>query len=534
MMPSDRSTSRAVDAPSEPLPAVDLTQHSSHRPPDKRASQIARRIEADVIRRGWPVGQSLGSEQALQSRYDASRSVLREAVRLVEHHQVAQMRRGPNGGLFVSVPDAGPATRALAMYLEYLGTSIDDLLNARLLLEPLAAELAAERIDDEGIERLRATLRDEDHNAAAPSALQDEFHVLLAEQSKSPVLQVFIDVLMRLTTRYAQYSRLLAVNEAAETMARMHSDHSAIVEAVISGDSAQANVLTSRHVEEVTAWLHEHHIPARTRRRRRQRSRLPEGSAPRGKLAEVVAAAILEDIADSGWEIDSLFGTEVQLLERYGVSRSVLREAVRLLEYHSVARMRRGPRGGLVVTAPQPRASIDTIALYLEYRKPAPEDLQLVRVAIELDNVAKVVKNREQQPVQRFIETRSLEIEVASDQLGDPMRSGLEEFRFHTQLAELAGNSVLDVFLRILVELFRRHWADKVQMLPRAEDVAVVGHAHLRILDAIAGGDDSLAKYRTRRHLEATTSVWLQSPRPDDVALQRRYTSRPLTAPRST
>jgi len=48
-----------------------------HRP-DKRASQIARRIEADIIRRGWPIGQSLGSEQALQRRYRVSRSVLRE------------------------------------------------------------------------------------------------------------------------------------------------------------------------------------------------------------------------------------------------------------------------------------------------------------------------------------------------------------------------------------------------------------------------------------------------------------------------
>lgn len=126
----------------------------------------------------------------------------------------------------------------------------------------------------------------------------------------------------------------------------------------------------------------------------------------------MVAAAIHEDIADSGWKIDSLFGTEVQLLERYGVSLSVLREAVRLLEYHTAARMRRGPGGGLVVTAPQARASIDTIALYLEYRKPARENLQLVRDAIELDNVAAVVKNRERQPVQRFIKTHSLEIEV--------------------------------------------------------------------------------------------------------------------------
>ncbi|WP_342666184.1 GntR family transcriptional regulator [Mycobacterium genavense] len=59
----------------------------------KLGSTIARDIEADIVRRGWPVGESLGSEHAVQQRYGVSRSVLREAVRLVEHHQVARMRR---------------------------------------------------------------------------------------------------------------------------------------------------------------------------------------------------------------------------------------------------------------------------------------------------------------------------------------------------------------------------------------------------------------------------------------------------------
>lgn len=61
---------------------------------DKLASILARDIEADIVRRGWAVGESLGSELALQQRFGVSRSVLREAVRLVEHHQVARMRRG--------------------------------------------------------------------------------------------------------------------------------------------------------------------------------------------------------------------------------------------------------------------------------------------------------------------------------------------------------------------------------------------------------------------------------------------------------
>ncbi len=56
--------------------------------------------------------------------------MLREAVLLVEHHRVARMRRGPGGGLLISEPDASPATRAVVIYLEYLGTTLGDLLNA--------------------------------------------------------------------------------------------------------------------------------------------------------------------------------------------------------------------------------------------------------------------------------------------------------------------------------------------------------------------------------------------------------------------
>ncbi|HZU45877.1 MAG TPA: FCD domain-containing protein, partial [Mycobacterium sp.] len=182
--------------------------------PDKRAVKIARRIEADIIRRGWPIGESLGSEQALQHRYRVSRSVLREAVRLVEHHRVACMRRGPNGGLLVTEPDAAPATRAVVIYLEYLGVTLGDLLNARLLLEPLAAALAAERIDEVGIDRLRGVLQAEEHRASATS--RDEFHVALAAHSKNPVLQLFIDILMRLTVRIAHGSRPDTDREAAE------------------------------------------------------------------------------------------------------------------------------------------------------------------------------------------------------------------------------------------------------------------------------------------------------------------------------
>jgi DNA-binding FadR family transcriptional regulator len=472
-----------------------------HRP-GKRASQIARRIEADIIRRGWPIGESLGSEQALQQRYRVSRSVLREAVRLVEHHQVARMRRGPNGGLRVCEPDAGPATHAIIIYLEYRGTTIGDLLAARLLLEPLAASLAAQRIDEGGIDRLRAVLRAEQDRTSDPMAPSDEFHTALAEQSKNPVLQLFIDILMRLTVRYAEDSRLDSADDALEAIELRHRDHSAIVAAVTAGDPARAMTLSERHAESVTAWLQDHHNPTGRRRKRRELDR--EG--PHGKLAEVLAAAIRDDIASSGWQVGEVFGTEVALLERYRVSRSVLREAVRLLEYHAIAAMRRGPGGGLVVAEPQAQASIDTIALYLQYRQPRREDLSLIREAIEIDNVAEVVSRRDAAEVRAFVDRHRSMVEEVGD---DPREAGVEEFLFHAGLATLAGNAVLDLFLRILVELLRRRWASTDQPIPTHGDLVDVRHAHRRIIEAITQGDDSLARYRIRRHLDAAASWWL-------------------------
>jgi len=369
-------------------------------------------------------------------------------------------------------------------------------------LEPLAASLAAQRIDEAGIDRLRAVLRVEEGHLPDPANPHDDFHAALADQSKNPVLQLFIDILMRLTVRYAEDSRLDSARDALEAIDLRHRDHSAVVDAVTAGDAARAMTLSERHAESVTAWLQDHHQPAVDPRTRRT----PDRDAPHGKLAEVLAAAIRDDIASSGWRVGEVVGTEVVLLERYRVSRSVLREAVRLLEYHAVATTRRGPGGGLVVAEPQAQASIDTIALYLQYRQPCRQDLTMIRDAIEIDNVAKVVRRRDDPEVRAFLERHRHLIEEAGD---DPRKAGVEEFLFHTGLAMLAGNAVLDLFLRILVELFRRHWASTDQPIPSAGDLVDVRHAHLRIIEAIAHGDDSLARHRIRRHLDAAASWWL-------------------------
>jgi DNA-binding FadR family transcriptional regulator len=483
----------ATPAAKVPPPGgADALAHVPAGPPELRGgvragtlgARVAQRIEDGIVRSGWPVGRSLGSEQELQDRHGVSKSVLREAVRLVEHHGVARMRRGPGGGLFVTAPDVAPAARAMVTYLDYVGTTVDDLIDARLLLEPCAVVLASERLTEEGVRLLRDLLEQEARRRAEPGIWsQDPVHTALCELSGNPALLAFTEVLTRLTDRYAHTARRNTRAEAVRNKEVAGRSHAAIVEAVIAGDTGRAYAVLAEHLHEAAGWLKEN----------RPGTQGPIAwqllEAPGAKLSELVAARIQDAIAADGWPVGALLGSEADLLDRYGTSRAVLREAVRLLEHHGIARMRRGPGGGLLVTAPDPAASIDSMALYLGYRGAGAAHLRVVREAIELGAVGPVTARRNEPATARRLEAAARDPRPAA---------------FHDELVHLAGNPVLTLFLQILSELRRRPAG--AARPPAADAAGPAGgreEAHRDAVAAILAGDESLARHRVRRDLAA-------------------------------
>src|SRR5580693_7226521 len=129
-------------APAHPIPRPGADLNA------KRAAKVAGLIVEDVGALGWPVGEVLGSETDLLERYHVSRAVFREAVRLVEHQQVARTRRGPGGGLVVTEPTIGAVKDAVVLYLHRVGATLDEIFETRIILEEIACELAAERTDE--------------------------------------------------------------------------------------------------------------------------------------------------------------------------------------------------------------------------------------------------------------------------------------------------------------------------------------------------------------------------------------------------
>jgi DNA-binding FadR family transcriptional regulator len=454
---------------------------------DKLASRVARRIEAEVIARGWPVGEVLDSEPVLRERYGVSRSVLREAARLLEHHQVARMRRGPGGGLVVCAPDGEPTVAAMVVYIEHVGTDLRDVLHARRLVEPVLGRLAAERIDEEGIARLRATHAAELAPAPGGEWAGGLFHSVLSEMTRNPVLQVFIDVLEQLAYRYVALGGPVPEDEVRRFGKATHLRHAGILDATVAGDAPRVQVELIEHLDEVTEWFRDAIGGAGPGEGPAVRlAPEPVGLAAGRTLAEVVAMRIYGDIVRERMAAGTVLGSEAELMERYETSRAVLRAAIRLLEHHSVATSRRGPGGGLVVTDQEPRAAIDLTALYLAYRRAADDDLRVVREAIEVGLVARLAARRAEPDTARRL--AAMRERPARPGGGEPDRD------FHAELADLVGNPVLTLFLRIIMELSSRTGTPG--------GCGDHGDArHGEILDAVLDGDASLAQYRMRRHL---------------------------------
>lgn len=83
------------------------------------------------------------------------------------------------------------------------------------------------------------------------------------------------------------------------------------------------------------------------------------------KKAMVIAEWIQQDMLSAALPPGSAMGSEVQLCAKYRVGRGALREAIHILQFRGLARMRRGPGGGLVTEKPSQRHVAASLATLL-------------------------------------------------------------------------------------------------------------------------------------------------------------------------
>jgi DNA-binding GntR family transcriptional regulator len=195
---------------------------------------VVDQVHADLFERivagELPAGSRLRQE-ALAAELGVSRTPLREALaRLVSE------------GLVEFVPNRG-ATVAQRDFAD-----MEQAWRARLVLEPGAARLAAQRRDAREVERMREAVRQQREVAddvTASFAVNREFHIALVAASGNPHLLRFAELLWLSRIGVPIFARQARHDSQVSLWAH---EHEAITDAVAEGSAARAERLTRAHI----------------------------------------------------------------------------------------------------------------------------------------------------------------------------------------------------------------------------------------------------------------------------------------------
>jgi GntR family transcriptional regulator, transcriptional repressor for pyruvate dehydrogenase complex len=230
--------------------------------PVKMTEAIARRVVDDIIVRDLPPGAALPTEVDMARLYDASRATIRESLRILEANGLIRVRAGRYGGPQVGDADPVAFGRALTWFLQMRRTQFWEVLEARVIMEPMMAGLAAQRRSAEAVNALRTAVdvhgRLDPADQAGYLAATQDFHGQIAGISGNGVLDLFGRALKEIYTE-----RAIAAEQPASRRDAVLKEHQAVVEAILEGDPGRAEAVMREHMLELAAGFERHYAALR-------------------------------------------------------------------------------------------------------------------------------------------------------------------------------------------------------------------------------------------------------------------------------
>lgn len=216
--------------------------------------EIAEALSERIVSRELGPNALLPPERELCESFGVSRTVIREAIKLLESRGLVRIERGR--GTVVQEARHETVTDSLRLMLRRNPNSIGELLELRKILEAGIAALAAERRTEGNLSAMRRSLETMRRKPGEPEGYVDadlEFHAEIARAARNPVLLVVLSPLAELLrqSRIATFS--------GPRMVRLRTrQHEAIFETIRKQDPEGARALMLAHLSDTQKDLERH------------------------------------------------------------------------------------------------------------------------------------------------------------------------------------------------------------------------------------------------------------------------------------
>ena len=200
--------------------------------PATLSQEIVETIEGSILSHGIGAGQKLPTEQELCKAFSVSRTVVREALRMLSAKGLVSIRK--RSGIFVNALSSRDATSGVGMYLA-LNFDKDYILyvfNVRQAVEPTVCRWAAANRTPANIwamEKHLLTMEDlEPGDRVTEYRLDQEFHQMIADATRNPVVPLMMQPVYALIPRI----RALVHAHAPEARGKEIEEYRRILQAI--------------------------------------------------------------------------------------------------------------------------------------------------------------------------------------------------------------------------------------------------------------------------------------------------------------
>jgi DNA-binding FadR family transcriptional regulator len=215
----------------------------------------------------------------------------------------------------------------------------------------------------------------------------------------------------------------------------------------------------------------------------------------RKPLHRSIADELTERIISREYEPESYLPPEREMCEALGVSRTVVREAIKLLESRGLVRIERGR--GTVVQGSQHGPLRDSLRILLRRNYQRIEQLLEVRSILEVGVAGLAAERR----TPESLETMRGLIRLMKEKPGEPAGYVDADVQFHNEIARAAGNPLFEALLEPLSELLRE---SRLATFAGPRMVALRTRQHEEVMEAISAKDPEAARQAMRKHINDT------------------------------